>query len=106
MIIGERKPVKEILQLIGDRKKILVLGCGTCVTVCLSGGEKEAKELASLLRIKKYQASDYTVERQCEPEFIRPLDYRLKEVEAVLSLACGVGVQALADRYPRTPVFP
>ena len=106
MIIGDRKPIQEILLMIGNRKKVLLLGCGTCVTVCLTGGEKEAKELASLLRIKGYEASDYTVERQCEHEFIHPLRDRIQAVDAVISLACGVGVQALSDFYSDKMIYP
>ena len=52
MIIAERKPIKEIFSFLVPGEKVLVLGCGTCVTVCMSGGEKEARELSSLLHLK------------------------------------------------------
>src|SRR5674476_921250 len=55
MITAERKPLDEILELVGDKKKILVAGCDTCVAICLTGGEKEAEILASELRIKAEQ---------------------------------------------------
>ena len=45
MIVGDLKPIEEIVSSISDFKKILVVGCGSCVTVCLSGGDKEAREL-------------------------------------------------------------
>ena len=41
MIVAKRKPFDEILSLIKDHKKVLTVGCGTCVAVCLAGGEKE-----------------------------------------------------------------
>ena len=39
MIVAERKPFEEIRESIRDYKKVLILGCGTCVTVCMAGGE-------------------------------------------------------------------
>ena len=55
MITAERKPLDEILALVGDKKKVLVAGCDTCVAICLTGGEKEAEILAAELRIKAEQ---------------------------------------------------
>ncbi|HSV32066.1 MAG TPA: methylenetetrahydrofolate reductase C-terminal domain-containing protein [Atribacteraceae bacterium] len=106
MIVGERKPITEIIEEVGDAETVLVLGCGTCVTVCLSGGEREARELASLLRLKGKYARDITVERQCEHEFVRPLSEEIEKVDAVISLACGVGTQLISETFPHRAVYP
>ena len=42
MIVAEEKSVDEMKALIGDARKVLVAGCGTCVTVCFAGGAREA----------------------------------------------------------------
>ena len=47
MIIGEQKSLEEIQTLLGDAEKVLVVGCGTCVTVCFAGGSREAQILSS-----------------------------------------------------------
>jgi ferredoxin len=47
MIVAEIKPFGEIKDMLKDYNKIFVIGCGTCVTVCLSGGERQVELLAS-----------------------------------------------------------
>ena len=51
MITAERKHLPEIKESISPYKKILIVGCGTCVAECASGGEKEVALLASALRM-------------------------------------------------------
>ncbi|HSJ56880.1 MAG TPA: hypothetical protein VLC95_06850, partial [Anaerolineae bacterium] len=75
MIVAEQKPLEEIRAMIGDAEKVLVMGCGTCVTVCFAGGEKEVSILASQLRMasrldgKEKEVREFTVQRQCEYEY-------------------------------------
>ncbi len=112
MIIGEQKPLAEIMEQLGEARKVLVVGCGTCVTVCFAGGEKEVAILASALRMKSrlenhpMEVDEVTVQRQCEWEYIDPLRERLKEYDAVLSLACGIGVQAMNEYFPEHVTLP
>lgn len=102
----------EIAAMLKNFKKVCVLGCGTCVTVCLSGGEKEAEETAAALSLlwqkegKKAEVSTGTMLRQCEYEYIDDYAERLKEYDAVVSLACGVGVQAMTTRLPEKIILP
>jgi ferredoxin len=112
MIVAERKPIDEIKQLIGENKKVLLVGCGTCVTVCMSGGEKEVEVLESALKIAfKLEGRDIstqkiTVQRQCEWEFIEPLNEMIKECDVVLSLGCGAGVQTIVEMYTDKEILP
>jgi len=112
MIISEQKPLEEIRKMVADYDKILILGCGTCATVCFAGGEREVAILASALRMavkidgKEKVFHEHTVKRQCEWEFIDEISEKLKEVDAVLPLSCGIGVQAIAERFPNCRVLP
>ena len=112
MIVAEQKPLEEIMELLGDARKVLMVGCGTCVTVCFAGGEKQVGILAAVLRMKSrvdghpMQVAEITVQRQCEWEYIDPLKERLEEYDVVLSLACGIGVQTVAEIFPDMPVYP
>ena len=113
MIVGTRKSLEEITGILGQCKKVVVLGCGECVTVCMSGGQKEVSTLASQLRLQKENGGagpeevvELTIERQCDTEFFDPVVEELKGADAVLSMACGVGVNFAAGLLEDTPVFP
>ena len=112
MIVGERKPFDEIKESIKDYEKILILGCGTCVSVCMAGGEKEVEILASQLRMArnldgmKIENGEITVQRQCDREYIEPIIEMTKNYDAVVSMACGAGVQFVAEMLEPLPVIP
>ncbi len=112
MIVGEQKSLKEIMELLGEAKKVLVAGCGTCVTVCFAGGEKEVGILAAAMRMKSklnghsLEVDEITLQRQCEWEYIDVLTERLKEYDVAISLACGIGVQAMNERFPDFVTLP
>jgi ferredoxin len=112
MIIGEQKPLDEIKGLIGDAANVLVMGCGTCVTVCFAGGAREAATLASSLRMStkldghERDVGEITIQRQCEWEWLDEAKENIEWADAVVSMACGIGVQAIAERFPDVWVVP
>jgi len=112
MIVAKRKPFEEIKNMIKSYKKVLTIGCGTCVAVCLAGGEKEVDvlnaelEMARKLENNPIELGKITVERQCDREYMEVLDPMVEKYDALLSMACGAGIQFLAERYPKKPVFP
>ena len=112
MIVGEQKPFEEIVQMIAGRTRILVAGCGTCVSVCFAGGEKEAGVLASMLRLHAQKNNlplevlEGTVKRQCDKEFLDELAAKVDGVDAVVSVACGAGIQFMAERFSKKPILP
>ena len=111
MIVAQRKTIPEIIDNLREHNKVLVLGCGTCVTVCLAGGEREVCIIASALRIASkingnpLEVEEMTIERQCDNIFIDEATEAIERNDAVLSLGCGAGVQALAERYSGKPVY-
>jgi ferredoxin len=112
MITAEQKPMQEIIQYIAPYDKILLVGCNECVTVCAAGGRKEVGLLASALRLnglkhgKNLDIREITLERQCDPEYVEELVTQIDDADAVLSMACGCGVQSIAGRYKEIPVYP
>ena len=112
MITAERKPIDEIRAMIAPYKKVLVLGCGSCVAECAAGGEKETGMLASALRMankmegQEVIIQEKTLDRQCVKDFVVLLDEIVDQYDAVLSLGCGAGVQAEAEMFSEIPVLP
>jgi ferredoxin len=112
MIVAERKPIEEIMEFVRGCNKILLLGCNECVTVCYAGGKKEVEILSSALSMafkkegKELEVKELTLERQCDHEYLEEIRGIIDEYDAVISLACGVGVQFLAEKYLQIPVFP
>jgi ferredoxin len=112
MIIAKPKPVEEIIDLIKDMSKVLIAGCDGCVTVCEAGGMKEVQILASALRMyfkkegKSTVVDETSMTRQCDKPYITQLQDTINDYDAVVSLACGAGVQFLAEMYRGKPIFP
>lgn len=112
MIKAKPKPLDEIAGYISPYQRVLILGCGGCVSVCLAGGQKEVDVLKAELSLQSSKNMDrkvlggYTVERQCNDRYLEELDDMVERADCLLSMACGAGVQLLAERYPETPVFP
>jgi hypothetical protein len=112
MIVADKKPIEEIIDYLKNKNKILVLGCNECVTVCEAGGKKEVGVLASALRMYFMNQGDevtideVTLERQCDHEYLEEIRNQVDQYDAIVSLACGVGVQFTAEKYHTTPIYP
>jgi ferredoxin len=112
MIRAVPKPLEEIIQYVNDYDKLLIAGCDGCVTVCEAGGLKEVKILGSALRLHFGQANkpividETSLTRQCDKEYLAQLRDSIDNYDAVVSLACGCGIQYLAEMYDTKPVYP
>ncbi len=112
MIVAKQKPIEEIIEEAKEYDKILLAGCNECVTVCEAGGKKEVAVLASALRMyfmnqgKDMKIDEITLERQCDHEYLEEIRNTIDQYDAVISLACGVGVQFMAEKYMQMPILP
>ena len=107
MIVVQRKPLAEIVRMIGPAEKILIVGCDGCTGIYQEGGQKQVEVMRDLLRmaIKLRQKRDLHIKtavvlRQCDRQIcatsLRPI---MAANDLVLSMACGVGVQTIADVF-------
>ncbi len=112
MIVAERKPMETIQQMLDSYEKILMVGCGMCVAVCMAGGEKEVQIISEQLRIaakkgnRKIKIDEVTLTRQCDREYLEQIEKYVDDYDVVVSTACGAGVQFLAERYHHKVVLP
>ena len=111
MIVTTQKPLDEILNFISPYGKVLVIGCDGCTQP--PRGLREAKTLSQLLELagklnnKEFTFQQTTVAKQCDDYLtastLRP---QIGDAEVVLSLACGLGVQTMAEVFPELPISP
>jgi len=112
MIVANRKSLEEILAMLKPYKKVLLLGCNECVTVCATGGEREVGVLASEIRLSRskegqeIEVREQTLERQCDHEYIDQVRPFVGDYEVILSIACGAGIQYVAEKYRTKVVLP
>lgn len=112
LIVAEQKTIDEIIKSLEGFKRVVIASCGTCVTVCMAGGEEEAlviKNLLSLNAKEKKEDSTFKVvncKRQCDREFLDDLAGELEDGDVILSLACGVGVQFMSEIFSDKLVLP
>ena len=112
MIVADKKPIEEIIEELEAHEKVLILCCNECVTVCEAGGKKEVGILASALRMyflnqeRDVKIDEETLQRQCDHEYLEELRDKVDQYDAIVSIACGVGVQFTAEKYFSTPVYP
>ena len=112
MIMARPKPIEEIIDEIKDFNKVLITGCDGCVTVCEAGGSKEVQVVASALRLyfskesKRMEIDETSLTRQCDKDYLHELLDKIDDYDAIVSLACGAGVQFMAEMYRKKPIFP
>lgn len=102
MIITKQKELKEILRYLGDEKKIFLIGCGECSTTCKTGGEDDIKKVKELLEKEGRVVTGYCVPTApCVAAKVKlELAKNRKTIEssdAILVLACGLGIQSVAE---------
>ena len=112
MIMARPKPIEEIIDEIKDFNKVLIAGCDGCVTVCEAGGSKEVQVVASALRLyfskesKRMEIEETSLTRQCDKDYLHELLDTIDDYDGIVSLACGAGVQFMAEMYRKKPIFP
>lgn len=111
MIVTTQKPLDELLDFISPYENILLVGCDGCTQP--PRGLREAKilyqllELGGKLKERNFTFNVFSMTKQCDSCLATAeIEPQVGAANAVLSLACGVGVQTLAKILPDLPIFP
>ncbi|PIX23851.1 MAG: hypothetical protein COZ69_07580, partial [Deltaproteobacteria bacterium CG_4_8_14_3_um_filter_45_9] len=114
MIIVQQKPLEKIFEMTEEFKRLLIVGCDGCAAIVQAGGEKQAEVLKTLLEMHRKlrggngsKTKAISILRQCDRQIaassLHPL---VEDYDAVVSLACGVGVQTIAGLFPNKIIIP
>jgi ferredoxin len=107
--ITELKPIEEIIQSLGKDKKVYLVGCGTCATICHTGGKSEVLEMKEKLEAAGKKITGWMVVPTACDELTKyafeEQAAEIKKADAILALTCAFGVQTMA-LYTDKPVYP
>ena len=108
MIISEKKPFEEVLALLGDTKKVILVGCGSCATSCRTGGQAELDEMQAVLAENGIEVVGRTIPDETCQKMLSKKElkaFKSSGAQAVIVMACGNGVQTVAQ-LTDLPVYP
>lgn len=108
MIITQKKPIEELMAMLGSVKKVALVGCANCAAACQTGGEKEMEELRQFLAQQGIEVVATVLPQECCHKMLVKKELKVLRnsgAEAVVGMACGDGVQTVADNT-NLPVYP
>ena len=108
MIITKKKPPEALLAMLKGFRRVALVGCGNCATACQTGGEKELEQMRQFLEENGFEVVGAVIPEECchmllVKRDLKPL--RDSGAEAIVGMACGDGVQTVADNV-KLPVLP
>lgn len=110
MIITKNKDLESILRLI-EKDPVFIVGCSQCATICHTGGENEIKEMIPVLKDKNISVTGWVVlDPAChflnDKRILKNYKEEIKKAKKILVLACGNGVQTIAEIIQDAKVIP
>ena len=108
MIITQKKPIEELLEMLKGVKKVAIVGCNNCAAACQTGGEKEVQEMKALLEERGFEVVATITPAECCHKLLVKKDTKpIKDsgAEAIVGMSCGDGVQTVADNIA-LPIYP
>ena len=99
MIITKAKSEEKLSEMIKPFKKLFIVGCGTCSTSCMTGGEEQVKEMVAKLgdQISGYAVVEDPCDLRIDRRDLRQHRDEISNAEAILVMSCGAGVQTIGD---------
>lgn len=99
--ISEIKPFSDIEEFIKEDKKIFIIGCGTCTTMCHTGGKEEVLQMKEQLQETGKEVTGWMViPSVCDDLTEVALEENaesIKEADSILVMSCAFGVQTVAS---------
>lgn len=110
-MITARKPLEEIMQYLDKCQWVHIIGCGTCATLCHTGGKSEVIDMKEKLEASGKKVTGWMVIPTACDELTRDaLRENAEAVDAadcILAMTCAIGVQTIALHLKEVkPVYP
>lgn len=107
--ITAQKPFEEITQALSGVGKVYLVGCGTCATMCHTGGKSEVLEMKAKLETAGKKVTGWMIiPTACDELTKDALKENAKDIEAadgILVMSCAFGAQTIT-LYINKPVYP
>jgi ferredoxin len=107
--ITKQKTLADIEKLLEKDLKVFLVGCGTCATMCHTGGKDEVLDMANKLAdLGKTITGSVVIPTVCDAQdqqAVTDSAKAIREADCILVMACAYGVQTLA-LYTAKPVYP
>ena len=109
--ITGQKPWEEVMQYLEKCQKVYLIGCGTCATMCRTGGKSEVLEVRDKLEADGKKITGWMViPTACDELTREALKENAREINAadcILMMTCAFGVQTVALHADKSkPVYP
>ncbi len=109
--ITAQKPIEEIMKYLDKCQWVHIIGCGTCATLCHTGGKAEVMEIKEKLEASGKKVTGWLVIPTACDELTRDaLRENAKDVDAadcILAMTCSTGVQTIVFHLKKPkPVYP
>lgn len=107
--ITKQKPWEEIQAMLNGVDRVFIVGCGTCATMCQTGGKSQVIEMKNKLESAGKKVTGWMVmPTTCDELTKYALQDNAREVDpadGILAMHCSFGVQTLT-LYSNKLVFP
>ncbi len=109
MIATKAKDFDELLKSLAEAQRIYIVGCGDCATVLQTGGEYEVAEMKKRLEeagktVTGTVVPDVTCQVLDIKRLLRGDKEAIESADVILVMACGCGIQAVAEALDNKPV--
>lgn len=99
-VITEQKSIEEIKEFLEQDESVYLIGCGTCATMCHTGGKTEVLEMKELLEeAGKKVVGWMVIPSVCDDltgDALREYAETIQKADAILVMACAYGTQTVA----------
>ena len=107
--ITEQKPLEEIMQYLDKCGSIYLIGCGTCATMCHTGGKSEVLAMKDNLEAAGKKVAGWMIIPTACDELTRDAlgenASDIDKADCIVVMTCAFGVQTVA-LYTDKPVYP